>query len=257
MNGEDMPYVLSIIHVALVIGCIWHIVTTQQERYWIFIILLFPGIGIAIYFLLVFLPSLRNTRQAYRLERNLRQKIAPDRALRDAQNAFEFSATMQNRVILADALFEKQKYQEAIQHYQEALVGIHAEDDDLLKKLIRALLENGQFHEAYQRLPDLLKQPLVKDQPEVILLQARVYGANNDPSTREIFDLAVRAYSGYEARVRFAEYLIQQNDFKAANMLLKDLLLLAKQSSTHVRELNKEWLQKAKNLQRHLDEQGK
>ena len=62
-----------------------HAMRTQQNMYWLLILFLFPGLGSAVYFFVIYLPSLRQSRGARAATRAISQLVDPNRAVREAQ----------------------------------------------------------------------------------------------------------------------------------------------------------------------------
>ena len=99
-----MPILGLGLHVIVAILCAVHVLRTGQERYWLLVLFLFPLLGSFIYALAVVLPQLSNSRSGRRVVRGLRDTLDPGRELREAQAAFDHSATIANRIRVADAL---------------------------------------------------------------------------------------------------------------------------------------------------------
>jgi hypothetical protein len=54
-----------------------HAVRSQQNMYWLLILFLFPGLGSAVYFFVIYLPSLRQSRGARVATRAISQAMPP------------------------------------------------------------------------------------------------------------------------------------------------------------------------------------
>lgn len=124
----DMPIVGLGLHVVIAMFFAMHAVRSGQDRYWLMILFAFPGLGSLVYALMIWLPEMRYTRHGHALVRGVKQVLDPTRELRAAQDAFEMTATIDNRLRLADALLASNRASEAVPQYQAALHGIHSED---------------------------------------------------------------------------------------------------------------------------------
>ena len=83
-----------------------HAVRTQQNMYWMLILFLFPGLGSAVYFFVIYLPSLRQSRGARAATRAISQLVDPNRAVREARTDFDRAPTVAHRMRLAAALLD-------------------------------------------------------------------------------------------------------------------------------------------------------
>jgi hypothetical protein len=99
-----MPVLGLGLHMIVAILLAVHAWRSGQERWWLFVLFLFPLLGSFVYTLLVLLPEVTSTRSTRRVVRSLRASIDPGRELREARAAVEHSVTIANRVRLADAL---------------------------------------------------------------------------------------------------------------------------------------------------------
>jgi len=61
-----------------------HAVRSQQNMYWLLILFLFPGLGSAVYFFVIYLPSLRQSRGARTATRN-RTTSGPTTSARESR----------------------------------------------------------------------------------------------------------------------------------------------------------------------------
>ncbi len=78
-----------------------HAVRSQQNMYWLLILFLFPGLGSAVYFFVIYLPSLRQSRGARAATRAISQLVDPNRAVREARTDFDRAPTVAHRMRLA------------------------------------------------------------------------------------------------------------------------------------------------------------
>src|SRR6187455_2794755 len=136
-----MPFAGLGLHVVIALYFAFHAVRTGQDKYWLFVLFAFPGVGSLIYALSVWLPDQRNSPQAHMVARGVRQLLDPSRELREAQEQLEVSATPANRLRLADALLGTGRASEAVVQYQAVLSGIYADDPQVRIHLARALVE--------------------------------------------------------------------------------------------------------------------
>ena len=245
-----MPYAGLGLHVIIAAFFAMHANRTGQDKYWMFILFMFPGLGSLAYALAVFIPDLRHTREGQRVLRGARNLLDPTRELRAAQEALEVSATPASRLRLADALLNAGRASEAVVQYQAVLNGIYADDPQVRIHLARALVEAGQPKDARDMLDRLIaEQPKLKS-PEGHLVYARACAAAGDRDrARTEFESLVSYYAGLEARARYAEVLLAWQDNERLAALLEDTRKIGKRMPGGAREINKEWLARLKQVE--------
>ncbi len=241
-----MPVVGGGLQVLLSICMIIHILKTGQDKSWLYLVWI-PGLGPLAYFLIIIMPDLMRSRNGRKIMRGVQNKLNPDRELKQAQDDFELAATVGHRLRLADALFEKAHYAEAISHYQTALAGAFENDADLMLKLARAQLEAGQAQAAWDTLADFRTKHPKHNTPEGHLLFARCcVSLGQQARAREEYDVLIGYYAGFEAKSRYIDALIDWQDMDTASTQLTALLADIKRAPPHVKELNAPWVAQTK-----------
>ncbi|SDH37208.1 hypothetical protein SAMN04487926_104152 [Paraburkholderia steynii] len=226
-----------------------HAVRNQQNMYWLLILFLFPGLGSAVYFFVIYLPSLRQSRGARTATRAISQFVDPNRAVREALTDFDRAPTVAHRMRLAAALLDAGNAVEALEHYQAAASGPFSSDPALLLGLARAQFANGNAAATLDALEKLFAaDPLGRRQPEPALLYARTLAALGAPGTRAAFDSALANASDAAPRCLYADWLAAQPDEadrQRARELYAEIVHDARHWPRHAREHNSEWLQRA------------
>jgi hypothetical protein len=238
-----MPLLGIGLHVIIAIFFAVHAMRTNQDRYWFMILFAFPGLGSLIYGLLIWLPDVRNTRHGRAIENTLVNVLDPGRELRQAEEAFELAATPDNRIRLGHALILSKRPAEAVQHYQNVLNGIYANDPKIQTYLANAWVECGNFSEAKLLLEKVIKDNPDFKSPEGHLLYARAAtGMDDQQLAREEYEVLIGYYVGLEARTRYLEALIQWQDTARAKKLLQENMKIVKHMPKSARQLNDEWI---------------
>jgi hypothetical protein len=242
------------LHVIVALLCAVHVLRTGQERYWLLVLFIFPLLGSLIYALAVVLPQLSESRGGRRVVRGIRQSLDPGRELREAQVEFEHSATIANRVRVADALHGAGRHGEAIEAYREALRGVHSDDPDIQVKLARALLDAGRPEEARERLEALIREQPEYKSPQGHLIYARALAASGDRAkAREEFEALIGYFAGIEPRARYVEILRVWGEGEAADALVEESLRHIKHMPAGSRRLNEAWIRSLKRAPKRLD----
>jgi len=226
-----------------------HAVRNQQNMYWLLILFLFPGLGSLVYFFVVYLPALRQSRGAMTATRAISQFVDPNRAVREARVDFDRAPTVAHRMRLGAALLDAGNATEALEHYRAAASGPFSSDAALLQGLARAEFANGDAAATRDTLEKLFAaDPLARQQPGPALLYARALAAIGAPGTRAAFEMALTSASDAAPRCLYADWLAAQPDDadrRRARELYAEIVHDARHWPRHAREHNSEWLQRA------------
>jgi len=91
-----MP-LLGILDIVVAVFFAVHALRTGRSMFWLLVLLMFPFLGSLIYFFAEFLPDLRHSNTGRKSARAVKALVDPNRALREAQFAFERTPTVDNR----------------------------------------------------------------------------------------------------------------------------------------------------------------
>ena len=184
-----------------------HVVRTNQQIFWIFVILFIPVLGSLVYLAAVVVPEMVGGTRAKRMGMAARDALDPTREYRTAKAAVADTATVHNRMRLAAAAAGLGKHAEAEQLYAEAAQGIHADDPSLLLGRANALIELGRAPEALPLLNKLADEQPTRS-PATALAQARVYEALGHYKEADVaYQWAAGRLPGLEALARYAAFL--------------------------------------------------
>ncbi len=248
-----MPYLGLGLHVLVALYFAVHAVRSGQDRYWLMILFMFPLLGSVVYAFAIWLPEQRHTRHGRALAGNVRRLLDPGRELREAQDAFDASATTDNRLRLAEALRGAGRAGEAVPMFRAALSGIHRDDPDLQVRLARALLESGEAAQARQLLDELIARRPDYRSLDGHLTYARAVAAQGDRAkAREEFEALVGYSSGFEAHADYAERLLEWNERERAAALCQQAQAKAKRLPAYARRMHKPELDRLKALEKRL-----
>jgi hypothetical protein len=237
-------YILSlIVQAALIV----HVIKTGRNQLWIWAIALLPGIGALAYIAAEVLPGIFGGRTARRASAGMRRVLDPDRDLRRASAEVEISGNVDARRRLAEELFERSQFAEAIEVYRGGLKGIFEFDPTLLLGLARAQFANHDFAAARATLEQLSRHNPDFKSPDANLLYARALESLDalEEAERE-YAMVAPGYPGAEARLRYGLLLKRRNKLQEAQRVLKDLLDGAKLGPAHYRKAQAEWLDRAR-----------
>ena len=240
-----MPYIaILLLLVQLLFGI--HVIKTGRNIFWLWIILLIPGLGCLLYFLTQMLPDMTQSHQAKRAGKTLIKTLDPGREIRQLQDELEISDSIDNRMALADAYIKAGRPEEAIPLYERSLRGIHENDPDIMFKMAEACF----ISEDYNKAKELLGK-IVADKPDNLthdghLLYAKTLEALQltNEAIRE-YDQISESYPGEEARVRYGLLLKKTGNEDRARELFKETLTRIKRAPKFYLKKEKHWIEVA------------
>lgn len=239
-----MEYLLLslVIQIALIV----HAVRTGRPFYWVFILLIVPGIGALAYFLIELLPELSGSVRTKRAVRNVRRTLDPEAGLRRKKLAHRLSGSVDATRHLADELVSNGRYVEAIELYQETLTGLYEHDPNLMLGLAIAQFGSGQYAESRATLEELNSRNPDFRSPEGHLLHARALEADGDePKALAEYEAVCAYYAGAEAKLRFGQLLEKLDQRDKALQQYEDILASAELAPRHYRKAQRQWLREA------------
>ena len=240
-----MPLYLLII--AIQVALVVHVFKTGRNTYWVWAIAMLPLVGSIAYIIVEILPGLMRSRGARRAVANVHRTIDPGRDLRKAERQLRMTDSIDTRRKLAEHLLEAGRYDEAIEGFRGALVGLYQHDPILMLGLARAQFGKGRAGDARQTLDELIARNPEFKSPEGHLLYARALEeeGDKDKALRE-YETLSKYFSGAEAKYRYAVLLKQMGRQPQARGMLEQLLGDAELASDFYRRQQKEWLEKAR-----------
>jgi hypothetical protein len=240
-----MPF--FILSILIQVGLVIHIIKTGRNTIWIWVVVLLPLAGPIAYVAVEVLPELFGSRAARRLLSNAKRTIDPSADLRHAQRRLRATDSIDSRRRVADELCAAGNYAEAIDYYQQALVGLYEHDPHLLLGLAHAQFEVGEATRARETLDRLIKENPDFKSADGHLLYARALEAEgNIGQACDEFAALAKYYPGAEARYRYAALLRKIGETKRSHDELSQLLNDAELATKHYRKAQVEWLTLAK-----------
>ena len=216
-----------------------HSIKTGKDRYWIFIIIFFPGIGCLIYFFAEYLPELQ---QNAKIKRS-RIPSNPVKKLQVLKDQLELTPSIYNKRALAEAYIHSGQYEDAISLYESCLTGRNNDDATIIEGISIAHFFKGDFENAYKYLTHLKKLRGQDKYDKFDLLYARTLELkNNTEEALNEYALLIKGFSGEEARVRYAMLLKQTGRLNEAKEQFSMVLKNARFSQKYYQKAQKEWI---------------
>ncbi len=240
-----MPFFLLsiIIQVCLVV----HIIKTGRSTTWIWLVVILPLAGSIAYIVLEVLPDLGGTRTGRKASRKLQEIVNPHKDVKQAAYDYSISSSIENARRLADALLEKEQFEESRDLYRKSLRGIHEHDPHIMFGLARAEFGLKNYGETKRVLDALIAQNPDYKNADAHLLYARALELTKDTNAA-LHEYAVldEYYPGPEASYHYAKLLQELGEFDKSQALFQKILNKAKTSGNHYKDLHSAWIKLAK-----------
>lgn len=239
-----IPITVSVIFQALMVI---HCIRSGNDRRWLWLIIILPGVGGLAYLFIEVLPNLGQSMTARKTMRRVKKKIDPLGEERRRFEDLERSASVETRRRLAEELLENEKFDEAERLYRQSLKGVFEDDTTLLLGLARALFGQEKNDETIATLDRLIEaHPDFKSQSGH-LLYARALEARGDiDKAKKEYEVLSGYFAGPEAKCRYAQLLKRNGDPGRAQALFDEVVKTARLAPRHYRRRHKSWIALAK-----------
>lgn len=248
-----MPFIGIGLSTIIAIVFAIHAIRSGQTYYWLFILFAFPFLGSIVYCVAIFIPSLRHTSTAYHLESTLRKTLNPGKELKEAQDAYEISPTIDANTRLAKALVDNGRASQSLSYYEDALSGIYQDAPDILLQYAYALYLTKNYLQAKAALDKLrAKNPNYRSDDGHLLYAKILVALDDKVAAKEEFDALINYYPSFEALAQYLAVLIEWHEYDEAKAQLGDYAIRLKHMPKHSKRLNAKWIKEIENLKKSL-----
>jgi hypothetical protein len=225
---------------AVQICCALHAYNRGKDRFWFFVILIFPVLGSAIYFFTEVVPELRRTGQLQQWVEKIPWLFG--REIERLEEKYSDVPTTQNAIELASAHVRDGNFTRAIQLYRESLKEHHQNDDSILRLLAEALTEKKDWEGLIDVAIDLrrlLKGSEINDaiRWEAIALDGLDRFEEAEPRYLHVIDHC----GSEEMRFRLALMLTRQDRATEARDHFETLKSNIRRGNSDYRRKNRKW----------------
>jgi len=228
------------------IFCAYHVVSTGRDKYWIGLIIMVPGLGCLIYFVTQILPDAGKSRTAGTAKNTVLKSIDPMREYREAMQAYGLVESTENRLRLADALYELEKYNEAEPYLVQSLVGAHKSDPHILMRLASVRLHQSDAPSALALLDQLQQDnPGFHSQDGHMLYSKALEQDGQTEEALKSFSALTDYATGEEARVRYADLLVGAGYPEDARVVYDEVIKRVDRGTKLYRKAQQNWREKA------------
>lgn len=213
-----------VVSIALQLICIVHVFRTGRNTAWIMAIAFLPMVGVLAYLIVEILPGMSGDRRVRQARVKIAATIDPERRVRDAQGAVDFSDTVGNRMEYGDALMARERYGQALEQFRAAERKSPHIDKAIGMRIAEAAYGAGLPKDAAAALDRLPETASQSERDRRDLLRGKVAEIDDRPvDALALYRTIVDRVPGDEVRCRMAAILIGQGDKMDARVLLQDV----------------------------------
>ena len=202
-----------------------HAYRTGRER-WMYLIILVPIVGSAIYILTEVLPEIRFSSTGRRAASRIAGMIAPSDNMTKLRERLALLDSVENRQLLARECVNAGEYQEAIELYTSCLKGIYKDDPQLMLELANA----NYLYERYSDAKDIFVRlrevhPDFRHAEGHLLFARTLDNMGEDWNALREYKEVVDYYPDEEASCRYALLLKKMGRRPKANEVFNKIIL--------------------------------
>lgn len=207
--------------------CVYQAIKRKSDYYWFFVIIFLPVIGSVIYLI----TQVFNKKDLDVVQNEIVSAINPSKKVNDLKKQVEFADTFQNRVLLADAMFEMEDYKSGIAEYELAIHGNYKQDSGVVKKLIEGYYQTNQFDKVLFCAEQIQSKADFKGSRSQFLYGLSLEKKERSQEAEENLRPIDQRYSHYEERFVLAQFLIRKGKTVDAKEILQEIMLESKHMS--------------------------
>ncbi|HEY2445127.1 MAG TPA: tetratricopeptide repeat protein [Rhizomicrobium sp.] len=244
-----MPlYGFGILTLLAQLACAAHVVRTDRSCLWIIPIVILPWVGCAAYLAFAVLPdAIRGSHYARRIADDTVSVADPGTSYRRKKRDLETIGSAQSKRVFAEECIKRGRHQEAVELYESAMEGAHAEDPALLHGLARARLLAGDgagAQLAFEALKSISPADFTADAGLDLARALELQGKTGEARTQ--YESLLPTYPGEEVRCRYALLLLESGEADKARRLFREIVDSTRGAPGYYRRRQSEWVNIAK-----------
>lgn len=222
---EWLFWILPFISIIPTVLTIIHIIKTNRDRSWIWIVVFLSTAGIIAYFFVEILPSLLSTQRGRQIKQSFVSAITAQAKISKLKKQLKVSDTFEKQLALGDAYFDSGRYEEAIPVYRQCLAGLFRDSFEVQLNLAKSYFQTGQYKEADEVIRTMTKPPGDIKKSVVKLLHAQVLDKlDSHKKAEKLYSEAAIEYHGFEGSYRYGVFLKKSGKNDAAKSQFAHIL---------------------------------
>ena len=200
--------------------CIWHVIKTKNQLWWIWFVIFVPVIGSTVYLF----AEIFNKQDVQHVREKVNNIIKPNKQIKALQDQLAFSETFENKIALAKA-YQKEKFiNKAISLYESAATGIFKDNADVHKNLITCYYEKRQYKNLIHSAEIIYSEKFFKNSKQQLFYTLTLDELKLTEKARSEFESMNILYTNYNQRLHYARFLKRQNERDKAKEIYQTII---------------------------------
>ncbi len=183
--------------------CLYHAYTSNTERKWFWIIIIFPVIGSLIYLYDTFYTK----RNIDNLSEGVKNAFIGNYKIDKLEKQLKYSDTVSNKIELADEHALVGNYDRALTLYKSCLNGVHKDDSKLLIRIMNNSYLQKDYKSAIHYGEQIVDEKVFNNSEEKLALAWSYYHDENFDLAEEKFKEMDIRFSNYKQRLAYSNFL--------------------------------------------------
>ncbi|WP_333820220.1 tetratricopeptide repeat protein [Ohtaekwangia sp.] len=199
--------------------CLYHAYSNRAEQRWYWLIVLFPGIGCAIYLY----HSFYNRRSIETIAEGVKGVVNSNYKIEQLEKALRFSDNVTNKVNLADAYAANGRYDEALALYQECLTGFMADDPVIRIKVLFTSYLKKDYPTVVTWGQQLESETRFKKAEERAAYAWALHYTGRTAEAEKVFIEMDSTFTNYRQRIEYCKFLKATGKTEALKSKLQEM----------------------------------
>ncbi len=200
--------------------CFYHIYKNQKQYWWYFVIFFVPLVGCLAY---LYMNIFRNANYDGIVE-EAKGILDNDYEIQKLEKENRFADTIANKLKLANAYLDRNRFNEAIDLFQSCLTGNATNDPGIKMSLLKAYFLNEEYSEAVSIGNELKDFKAFQQAEERVAYAWSLYYSDEIELAQENFQVMDCNFTNYMHRLEFARFLDKIQRTMLAKVKLEEIL---------------------------------
>jgi hypothetical protein len=200
--------------------CIYHAYRNHSEQRWYWLIICFPLGGCIIYLV----HNFNNRATIDTITESVKEVVISNYRIEQLEKTLRFSDSLSNKLNLADAYMEVNRFQNAVDLYKDCLNGFMSDDVALQMKLLYAHYLNSDFEGTIVSGSKLESEKSFKNSKERVAYAWSLFHVGKPDLAEAVFSDMDRSFTNYQQRMEYCKFLLKMGSIEFAKEKLAALM---------------------------------
>lgn len=234
----SLPYILQLCAIV-------HVMKTGRERYWIYVLFMIPIIGGLAYLFSEIVPDILKNMK---VQQTVTKIVTPNKNIKQLEANISMINTVNNRIELADAYFEAERYPDAVKLYEECISNNLDNDGDVKRRIAKSAFNIQDFKKVISVLNEIRvvdDQRLLNWEMHLMLAQSYEILKENENAEKE-YKEAITRFSHFEIIYNLGMFFLKLNKQSDASEQFQSIVTLSVHLPKFHKKQVKKWIRLSK-----------